>query len=102
MGKITKEEQERLGKYTHRYKALWDRYFWLKEAYEHRKNTIGLESTPEEKKMIKELNSRKLPYHNKNYLQVWKTMINTVKKDEKSIYYNNIDFNFYYNFMFRD
>ena len=54
MGKLTKEEQERLGKYTHRYKALWDRYFWLKEAHEHRKNTIGLESTPEEKKMIKE------------------------------------------------
>ena len=53
MGKLTKEEQERLGKYTHRYKALWDRYFWLKEAHEHRKNTIGLESTPEEKKMIK-------------------------------------------------
>jgi len=54
MAKLTKEEQERLGKYTHRYKALWDRYFWLKEAHEHRKNTIGLESTPEEKKMIKE------------------------------------------------
>ena len=54
MGKLTKEEQERLGKYTHRYKALWDRYFLLKEAHEHRKNTIGLESTPEEKKMIKE------------------------------------------------
>ena len=34
---------------------------------------------------VKELNSRKLPYHNKNYLQVWETMINTVKKDEKSI-----------------
>ena len=54
MKKLTEEEQERLGKYTHRYKALWDRYFWLKEAHEHRKNTIGLESTPEEKKMIKE------------------------------------------------
>ena len=54
MEELTKEEQERLGKYTHRYKALWDRYFWLKEAHEHRKNTIGLESTPEEKKMIKE------------------------------------------------
>ena len=34
---------------------------------------------------VKELNSRKLPYYNKNYLQVWKTMINTVKKGEKSI-----------------
>ncbi len=54
MGKITKEEKERLGKYTHRYKALWDRYFWLKEAHEHRKNTIGLESTPEEKRIMKE------------------------------------------------
>ncbi len=54
MGKLTEEEQERLDKQTHRYKALWDRYFWLKEAHEHRKNTIGLESTPEEKKMIKE------------------------------------------------
>ena len=54
MGKLTEEEQERLGKYTHRYKALWDRYFWLKEAHAHRKHTIGLESTPEEKKMIKE------------------------------------------------
>ena len=54
MGKLTEEEQERLGKYTHRYKALWDRYFWLKEAHEHRKNTIGLDSTPEEKIMIEE------------------------------------------------
>jgi hypothetical protein len=34
---------------------------------------------------VKELNSRNLPYKNKNYLQVWETMINTVKKDEKSI-----------------
>jgi len=54
MEKITKEEQKRLGKYTHRYKALWDRYFWLKEAHEHRKNTIGLKSTPVEKRMIRE------------------------------------------------
>ena len=54
MGKLTEEEQERLGKYTYRYKALWDNYFWAKEQIEHRKNTIGLESTPEEKKMIKE------------------------------------------------
>ena len=54
MGELTKEEQERLGKYTHSYKALWDNYFWKLEAHEHRKNTIGLESTPEEKKMIKE------------------------------------------------
>ena len=54
MGKLTKKEQERLGKYTHRYKALWDNYFWQMEAREHRKNTIGLDPTPEEKKMIEE------------------------------------------------
>ena len=48
MEKITKEEQKSLGKYTHRYKALWDQYFWLKEAREHRIKTIGLEETPEE------------------------------------------------------
>ena len=65
MAKLTKEEQERLGKYTHRYKALWDRYFWLKEAHEHRKNTICLESTPEEKKLIKEFKewSEKQPWN---------------------------------------
>ena len=51
MGELTEEEQERLGKYTHRYKALWDRYFWLKEAREHRIKTIGLEETPEEEAM---------------------------------------------------
>ena len=50
MEELTKEEQERLGKYTHRYKALWDNYFWQMEAREHRKNTIGLDPTPEEKK----------------------------------------------------
>jgi|TARA_B110000914_G_C15167702_1_gene311357 hypothetical protein len=34
MADLTKEEQERLGLYTHRFKALWDKYFWLlKEAY---------------------------------------------------------------------
>jgi len=33
---------------------------------------------------VKELNSRNLPYKNKNYLQVWETMVNTVKKGEKS------------------
>ena len=54
MEELTKEEQERLGKYTHRYKALWDNYFWKLEAHEHRKNTIGLDSTPEEKIMIEE------------------------------------------------
>ena len=51
MEELTKEEQERLGKYTHRYKALWDNYFWAKEQIEHRKKTIGLEETPEEKAM---------------------------------------------------
>ena len=51
MEELTKEEQERLGLYTHRFKALWDRYFWLKEGHEHRKATIGLEETPEEKAM---------------------------------------------------
>ena len=55
MEELTKEEQERLGKYTHRYKALWDNYFWKMEAHEHRKNTIGLASTPEEKIKIEEL-----------------------------------------------
>ena len=54
MADLTKEEQERLGLYTHRFKALRDKYFWLKEAHEHRKNTVGLESTPEEKAMIED------------------------------------------------
>ena len=54
MEELTKEEQERLGKYTHRYKALWNNYFWQMEAREHRKNTIGLDPTPEEKIKIEE------------------------------------------------
>ena len=54
MEELTKEEQERLGKYTHRYKALWDNYFWQMEAREHRKDTIGLDPTPEEKIKIEE------------------------------------------------
>ena len=54
MEELTKEEQERLGKYTHRYKALWDNYFWKLEAREHRKNTIGLDPTPEQKIKIEE------------------------------------------------
>ena len=54
MAGLTKEEQERLGLYTHRFKALWDNYFWQMEAREHRKNTIGLDPTPEEKIKIKE------------------------------------------------
>ncbi len=48
MEELTNEEQERLDLYTHRFKALWDKYFWLKEAHEHWKNTIGLDPTPEE------------------------------------------------------
>ena len=51
MADLTKEEQERLGLYTHRFKDLWDQYCLLKEAREHRKNTIGVDETPEEKAM---------------------------------------------------
>ena len=47
-------EEEKFEKFTHKYKALWDRYFWLKEAREHRKDTIGLDPTPEEKIKIEE------------------------------------------------
>ena len=54
MEKLTKEEQERLGLYTGRFQALWDNHFFQMEAREHRKNTIGLDSTPEEKIKIKE------------------------------------------------
>ena len=54
MEELTNEEQERLGLYTHRFKALWDKYFWLKETHEHRKNTIGLDPTPEEKIKMEE------------------------------------------------
>ena len=54
MEKLTKEEQERLGLYTGRFQALWDNYFFRMEAREHRKNTIGLDPTPEEKIMIEE------------------------------------------------
>ena len=39
---------EELTKYTGRFQALWDNYFWAKEQIEHRKNTIGMEETPEE------------------------------------------------------
>jgi hypothetical protein len=42
---------EELTKYTGRFQALWDNYFWAKEQIEHRKNTIGMEETPEEKAM---------------------------------------------------
>jgi len=42
---------EELQKYTGRFQALWDNYFWAKEQIEHRKNTIGMEETPEEKAM---------------------------------------------------
>ena len=54
MEKLTKEEQERLGLYTGRFQALWDNHFFQMEAREHRKNTIGLDPTPEEKIKIKE------------------------------------------------
>jgi hypothetical protein len=40
---------DELKKYTGRFQALWDNYFWSKEQIEHRKNTIRLDSTPEEK-----------------------------------------------------
>ena len=36
---------EELNKYTVRFQALWDNYFWAKEQIEHRKNTIGLDLT---------------------------------------------------------
>ena len=55
MADLTKEEQERLGLYTHRFKALWNNHFYQMEAREHRKNTIGLDPTPEEKIKIEEL-----------------------------------------------
>ena len=54
MADLTKEEQERLGLYTHRFKALWKNHFYQMEAREHRKNTIGLAPTPEEEIKIEE------------------------------------------------
>ena len=45
---------ELIKKYTGRFQALWDNQFWAKEQIEHRKNTIGLDSTPEEKIKMKE------------------------------------------------
>ena len=42
---------ELIKKYTGRFQALWDNYFWAKEQIEHRKNTIGMKETPEEKTM---------------------------------------------------
>ena len=39
---------ELITKYTVKFQAFGDQYFWLKEGHEPRKNTIGLESTPEE------------------------------------------------------
>ena len=45
---------DELKKYTGRLQALWDNYFWSKEQIEHRKNTIRLDSTPEEKIKMKE------------------------------------------------
>ena len=54
MEELINEEQERLDIYTHRFKDIWDNYFWQMEAREHRKNTIGLDPTPEEKIKIEE------------------------------------------------
>ena len=54
MEKLTKEEQERLGLYTGRFQAIWDNHFFQMEAREHRKNTIGLDPTLEEKIKIEE------------------------------------------------
>ena len=54
MEELINEEQERLDIYTHRFKALWDNYFQQMEAREHRKNTIGLDPTPEEKAMLED------------------------------------------------
>ena len=45
---------ELIKKYTGKFQALWDNYFWAKYQIEHRKNTIGLDSTPEEKIKIEE------------------------------------------------
>ena len=38
---------ELIKKYTGRFQALWDNYFWAKEQIERMKNTISLESTQE-------------------------------------------------------
>jgi len=38
---IERREMEELKKYTGRFQALWDNYFWAKEQIEQRKNTIG-------------------------------------------------------------
>ena len=40
---------ELIKKYTGKLQALWNQYFWLKEAREYRIKTIGLEETTEEK-----------------------------------------------------
>ena len=42
-------------KYTGRFQALWNNHFHQMEAREHRKNTIGLDPTPEEEIKIEEL-----------------------------------------------
>ena len=39
---------ELIKKYTGKFQALWDQYFWLKEARENRIKTICLGETPEE------------------------------------------------------
>ena len=42
---------ELIKKYMGKFQALWNQYFWLKEARENRIKTIGLEETPEEEAM---------------------------------------------------
>ena len=65
MEKLTKEEQERLGLYTGRFQGLWDNYFFRMEAREHRKDTIGLDPTPEEKIKMEEFEewAKKQPWN---------------------------------------
>ena len=46
--------EELIKKYTGRFQALWNNHFFQMEAREHRKNTIGLDPTPEEKIKIEE------------------------------------------------
>ena len=46
--------EELIKKYTGRFQALWNNHFFQMEAREHRKNTIGLDPTPEERIKIEE------------------------------------------------
>ena len=49
---IERKDMEKLKKYTGKFQALRNQYFWLKEARGHGIKTIGLEETPEEKALI--------------------------------------------------